>query len=136
MAKVERHCTLLVSRDESRGAPPSLEEIATDLQSKDMAAKVEALKNTIMMHLNGEDPSKLLMTVIQYCLTKEDHTLQKLLQVYWEVVDKYGPGGELKPEMILVWCVAPAAAAAASRQWRAPPLTAGRRAAATPCATT
>jgi hypothetical protein len=59
----------------------------------------------VLMILNGEDMSKLLMTVIRFCITVEDHELKKLLVYFWECVKKYDASGHLKPEMILVWCV-------------------------------
>ncbi len=49
--------------------------------------------------------SKLLMTVIRFCITVEDHELKKLLVYFWECVKKYDASGHLKPEMILVWYV-------------------------------
>lgn len=104
--KIERHCTLLVARDESKGAAPTVQEIEADLESPDVAVKVEALKTLITLIIAGDDVSKLLMTVIRFCLNTEDHSLQKVLQLYWETVDKYDDKGALKPEMILVWCVA------------------------------
>lgn len=55
-----------------------------------------------MIILNGEDMSKLMMSVIRYCITVEDHGIKKLLMYFWEVVQKYDAAGNLKPEMILV----------------------------------
>ena len=60
------------------------------------------MKTVILMILNGEQLSKLLMTVIRFCLTIEDHRLKKVLSLYWEVVAKYDAAGKLLPEMILV----------------------------------
>ena len=45
------------------------------------------------------------MTVIRFCITVENHTLQKLLMMFYECVRKYDASGKLLPEMILVWCV-------------------------------
>ncbi len=71
-------------------------------ESPDVPGKIEALKTVILMILNGEQLSKLLMTVIRFCLTIEDHRLKKVLSLYWEVVAKYDAAGKLLPEMILV----------------------------------
>jgi hypothetical protein len=38
--------------------------------------QVAALKKAIVMLLSGEDAPRMLMTVIRYCITVEDHTLQ------------------------------------------------------------
>ena len=97
------YCTLLVSQD--KVVMPSHAEVQADLESPDVARKVGAVKKCILMILNGEDMSKLLMTVIRFCITVEDHELKKLLVYFWECVKKYDASGHLKPEMILVWYV-------------------------------
>lgn len=56
----------------------------------------------IVLHMvNGESYGNLLMQVIQYCVTSNNHRIKKLLQLYWEIVDKYKENGEWKEEMIL-----------------------------------
>jgi coatomer subunit beta len=99
---MENNCTLLVSLPDKQGLP-TVQEITTELESTDPARKAAALKNTIMLVLAGEEMPRVLMTVIRYCITVEDHTLQKLLMLYWECVRKYDSAGKLLPEMILVW---------------------------------
>ena len=100
----ENHCTLLVSLPD-KVALPSVAEITAELESTDPVRKVAALKKTIMLVLSGEEMPRVMMTVIRYCITVEDHALQKLLMLYYEVVRKYDSAGKLLPEMILVWCV-------------------------------
>ena len=51
---------------------------------------------------NGKDMSDLIMTVIRFCVTVDDHELTKLLHIFWECAQKCDDKGELKPEMILV----------------------------------
>ena len=53
---------------------------------------------------NGEASSLSanLMHVIRYTVTSEDHKVKKLLQLFWEIVDKTHANGELKEEMLLV----------------------------------
>jgi coatomer subunit beta len=97
---MERNCTLLLHYDKS--APPNEDEIKVDLESKDIKVKVEALKSTIQLTLNGESMPSLLMTVIRFCVPCDDHMVKKLLLIYFEVVDKHGTDGRLLPEMILV----------------------------------
>jgi hypothetical protein len=101
----EGNCTLLVALPD-KVALPTQQEIATELENPDPARKSSALKKALMLLLAGEDMPRILMTVIRYCITVEDHTLQKLLMLYWEVARKYDASGKLLPEMILVWCVA------------------------------
>jgi coatomer subunit beta len=100
----ENNCTLLVSLPD-KVALPSVAEITAELESSDAVRKCAALKKTIQLVLSGEEMPRVMMTVIRYCITVEDHMLQKLLMLYYEVVRKYDSAGKLLPEMILVWCV-------------------------------
>lgn len=99
---MENNCTLLVALPDKQ-ALPTVADITAELESPEPWKKIAALKNTIMLVLAGEEMPRVLMTVIRYCITVEDHTLQKLLMLYWECVRKYDSAGKLLPEMILVW---------------------------------
>lgn len=74
-----------------------------ELESPDVQRKINALKKGISLLLSGEEMPRMLMSVIRFCLTVENHLLQKLLMLYWEVAKKYDSSGKLLPEMILVW---------------------------------
>lgn len=65
-------------------------------------AKAEALKKLIVMMLNGEKFPSLLMIIIRYVMPSQDHTIKKLLLVFWEIVPKHTGDGKLLQEMILV----------------------------------
>lgn len=52
--------------------------------------------------LNGEKLPGLLMTIIRFVLPLQNHTIKKLLLIYWEIVPKTSPDGKLLQEMILV----------------------------------
>ena len=71
-------------------------------ESSDVRAKIEALKRVIIMILNGEKMQSLLMTVIRFVMPQQDHTIKKLLLIFWEVVPKYTADGKMMQEMILV----------------------------------
>ncbi|VAH76302.1 unnamed protein product [Triticum turgidum subsp. durum] len=77
-------------------------EIKADLEGSDVAAKVEAMKRAIMLLLNGETLPTLFITVVRYVLPSEDHTIQKLLLLYLEIIDKRDAAGRVLPEMILI----------------------------------
>lgn len=69
----------------------------------DVKSKTESLKKLIYMILNGEKfPPNMLMTIIRYILPCTDHTIKKLLLIFWEIVPKRGPDSKLLHEMILV----------------------------------
>ncbi|CAK9052742.1 Coatomer subunit beta (Beta-coat protein) (Beta-COP) [Durusdinium trenchii] len=94
-----------------KGVPPTSEELAKKLESKKETVQAEALEELILLMINGESYPKLLMTIIRFVVTSRDHRVKKLLQIYWEIVEKtkdavYGcrelDTGDLKEEMILV----------------------------------
>jgi coatomer subunit beta len=64
--------------------------------------KAEALKKVIQLMLNGEKFPTILMTIIRFVMPVADHTLKKLLLIFWEIVPKSTPDGKLMQEMILV----------------------------------
>lgn len=68
----------------------------------DARTKIDALKKVIQMILNGEKMPSLLMIIIRFVMPMQDHTIKKLLLVFWEVVPKYTPEGKLLQEFILV----------------------------------
>jgi hypothetical protein len=71
----EGNCTLLIAPADKVGLP-SQAELVAELESTDVQRKSAALKKAILMLLSGEDMPRMLMTVIRYCITVEDHTLQ------------------------------------------------------------
>ncbi|KAG6609083.1 Coatomer subunit beta [Phytophthora cinnamomi] len=110
----ERYCTVLLQQVTGEKAlPPSQDEILKGLESPKVELKIRAVKSAILALLQGEKLPKVLMHIIRFCSTQSDHTLKKLLMVYWEIAPKYEqpPAGEpgapkappkLLPEMILV----------------------------------
>lgn len=97
---MEKSCTLLVHFD--KGTPALANEIKEALEGNDVAAKSEALKKAIMLLLNGETIPQLFITIIRYVLPSEDHTVQKLLLFYLEIIEKTDSRGKVLPEMILI----------------------------------
>ena len=68
----------------------------------DNRVRAAALKKTIQLVLNGERLPGLLMTIIRFVLPSNDHTLKKLLLIFWEIWPKTSADGKLLHEMILV----------------------------------
>ncbi|XP_031838332.1 coatomer subunit beta [Nomia melanderi] len=77
-------------------------QLKRDLEKGNVQTKIEALKKTIHMILSGERLPGLLMTIIRFVLPLQDHTIKKLLLIFWEIVPKTSPDGKLLQEMILV----------------------------------
>jgi len=77
-------------------------QLKEDLEKGDTKKKIEALKKTIYMILNGEKIQGLLMNIIRFVLPSQDHMIKKMLLVFWEIVPKTYPDGKLMQEMILV----------------------------------
>ncbi|CAK4072988.1 unnamed protein product [Aphanomyces euteiches] len=100
----EKNCTILLFSGVEKGGqqPPSQDEILKGLESAKMEDKIRAVKAAIVALLNGEKLPRVLMQIIRFCSTKEDHQLKKLLMIYWEIATKYDDQGKLLPEMILV----------------------------------
>ena len=55
-----------------------------------------------MLLLNGEAIPQLFITIICYVLPSEDHTIQKLLMLYLELIEKTDSKGKVLPKMILI----------------------------------
>jgi len=99
-SSVDKNCTYLISTEKSSSFQQ--DDICKDLEHLEVASKIKALKQAIVGLLAGESMPRVLMTVIRFCITQDDHQIKKLLMLYWEIVPKYGPDGKLMPEMILV----------------------------------
>lgn len=97
---MEKSCSLLVHFD--KGTPAIANEIKEALEGNDVPAKVDAMKKAIMLLLNGETLPQLFITIVRYVLPSEDHTIQKLLLLYLEIIDKTDGKGRVLPEMILI----------------------------------
>jgi len=95
----ESQCTLLIHYD---GAHIGQKELKEALEKGNTDSKVEHMKQMIMLHMNGEPQTSMLMTFIRFVLPKDDHKLKKLSLYYLEIIDKTDANGRLLPEMILV----------------------------------
>lgn len=101
MTSAEQPCYTLINIP-SDSEPPNEMQLKNDLEKGDLKAKAEALKKTIHLMLNGEKFPSLLMTIIRFVLPLQDHTIKKLLLIFWEIVPKTTSDGKLLQEMILV----------------------------------
>ncbi|XP_050375463.1 coatomer subunit beta-1 [Argentina anserina] len=97
---MEKSCSLLVHFD--KGTPAIANEIREALEGNDVEEKVDAMKKAIMLLLNGETLPQLFITIVRYVLPSEDHTVQKLLLLYLEIIEKTDAKGRVLPEMILI----------------------------------
>lgn len=77
-------------------------QLKQDLEKGNVQTKIDALKKTIHMILSGERLPGLLMTIIRFVLPLQNHTIKKLLLIFWEIVPKTSGDGKLLQEMILV----------------------------------
>ncbi|KAL8515176.1 hypothetical protein ACS0TY_014039 [Phlomoides rotata] len=98
--EMEKSCSLLVHFD--KGTPTLANEIKEALEGSDVSAKIDAMKNSIMLLLNGETLPQMFITIVRYVLPSEDHTVQKLLLLYLELINKTDGKGHVLPEMILI----------------------------------
>ncbi|KAB2077661.1 hypothetical protein ES319_A06G114300v1 [Gossypium barbadense] len=97
---MEKSCTLLIHFD--KGTPAIANEIKEALEGNDVPAKIDAMKKAVMLLLNSETLTQLFITIVRYVLPSEDHTIQKLLLLYLEIIEKTDLKGRILPEMILI----------------------------------
>ena len=104
----DKVCTLIINGD-TKVQPTPLDiqkkiEQASSLymQKKDAKKLVEAVEELLLFMVNGNSYPRLLMTIIRFVITCDDHRIKKLLSLYWEICDKVKDNGELKEEMVLV----------------------------------
>ena len=94
-------CYTLISNEDDRD-PPTEAELRKILENGKLPDKIDALKQVIVLQLQGERFPTLLMTIIRFVMPIDDRILKKLLLVYWEIVPKTSPDGKLLHELILV----------------------------------
>lgn len=101
MVSQEHPCYTLIQGPADTEQPSEM-QLKQDLENNDIQGKIGALKKVIQLILNGERLPGILMTVIRFVMPVEDHTVKKLLLVFWEIVPKTTSDGKLLQEMILV----------------------------------
>ncbi|XP_053600601.1 coatomer subunit beta [Plodia interpunctella] len=101
MANIEQPCYTLINFP-TDAEPYNEMQLKLDLEKGDTKKKIEALKKTISIILSGEKIPGLLMIIIRFVLPLQDHTIKKLLLIFWEIVPKTTADGKLMQEMILV----------------------------------
>ncbi|XP_017774158.1 PREDICTED: coatomer subunit beta [Nicrophorus vespilloides] len=101
MTAIEQPCYTLINMP-SDSEPYNEMQLKIDLEKGDTKTKIEALKKVINMILAGERMPSVLMTIIRFVLPLQDHTIKKMLLIFWEIVPKTSADGKLLQEMILV----------------------------------
>lgn len=96
----EANCTVLMGVGGSEAL--SAKEIKESLEKGDVAARAEAMKHLIRLHINGEPQNHMIMTVIKHIVPVDDHLVKKLLLYFWEVIDKTDKDGKLLSVIILI----------------------------------
>ncbi|XP_065911705.1 coatomer subunit beta-like [Dysidea avara] len=98
----EQPCYTLINTFDDTSEVPNEQQLKHDLEHGTIAVKTSTLKKVIQLILQGEKYPGLLMTIIRFLLPNSDHTLKKLLLIFWEIVPKTTSDGKLLQEMILV----------------------------------
>jgi coatomer subunit beta len=101
MAAAERSASIIINWEPS--GTVNTNELKRLLMEKEIDSKVAAMKQIVSMMVNGENLNSMFMPVTQFAGPARDNSLKKLLLLYYEVIDKRGPDGRLKQEMIMVW---------------------------------
>jgi coatomer subunit beta len=99
----EQPCYTLVNVPmDTETLQPNELQLKLDLEKGSTQAKIDAVKKIILLMLSGERLPGLLMSIIRFALPLHNHTVKKLLLIYWEIVPKTSADGKLLQEMILV----------------------------------
>jgi len=101
MVEHDKYCTVIIHYEKGALSPQEITEL---LEHKKDEKKIEGLQQLILSMLNGSGESypSMMMNVIRFCVTSNNHRIKKLLMIYWEITEKTKENGELKDEMILV----------------------------------
>lgn len=99
-APIDQPCSVLININLNDA--PTEQSLKQDFENGSTTVKIQALKNAIIMMQSGEKMPGLLMHIIRYVLPEQDHTIKKLLYIFWEIVPKRDSSGKLLTEMILV----------------------------------
>lgn len=95
-------CYTLIHDADDSGDNPTEQTLRKDLEMGKVPQKIDALKKLIRLIIQGEKFPNLLMVIIRFVMPCDDHTIKKLLLIYWEIVPKTKPDGHLLHELILV----------------------------------
>ncbi|KAI8869331.1 Coatomer, beta subunit [Ramicandelaber brevisporus] len=99
----EAPCYTLIHQADAFDAQSSLGRLRQALEKGSDDAKIDALRQIIIAHVNGETGlDGLLMHVIRFVLPSKNKILKKLLLFYWEICPKRKADGTPREELILV----------------------------------
>lgn len=101
MALAEGTCYTIINSPELTDVYNE-QKLKRDLEQGDETVQIDTLKKVIKLLLNGERLPGLLMTIIRFVMPSQNHTIKKLLLIFWEIVPKTTADGKLLQEMILV----------------------------------
>lgn len=79
-----------------------MNDVKGQLEEGDAEDKIDGMKKAIALLLNGEPMPGMFITIVRYVLPSEDKTVQKLLLLYMEIIEKTDSSGSILPEMILI----------------------------------
>jgi len=93
-------CTVIINGE--RATETRSSTLKTMIENGTLDEKRDAMKQIIVLTLNGDKHPQLLFPIIKYIQPIRDDSFKKILYLYWEVCDKRGPEGNLLPELILI----------------------------------
>lgn len=102
----EKYCTQLINYDVKPNVTKKQlkETLEGSPQNVTDEEKVEAMKTLLLMQLNGEDFSHMLMTIIQYVLPSSNKILKKLAYYYLEIMNRREVGtGRMRQDLLMSW---------------------------------
>ncbi|KND03510.1 coatomer subunit beta [Spizellomyces punctatus DAOM BR117] len=97
----DQNAYTVIQQDDDK-EQPTVQELRKQLETGKDEQKIETMKKILLIMLNGDPLSQLLMHVIRFVVPSKNKALKKLLLIYWEICPKTNPDGKLKQEMVLV----------------------------------
>jgi coatomer subunit beta len=94
------YCHFIINNDSMVESPTST-ELTTIFQKGTLEEKISALKTLIKLISNDENYPRLLMPVLTNLQMIDEHSVKKLLFLYWEIVEKTNVDGTVKGEVTL-----------------------------------
>lgn len=95
----EKPCSILLYENNDS---INVNELKKQLEEGEEDVKIRTMKKIIVLCNQGEKLPGVLMHVIRFVMPLKNHTLKKLMLLFFEVIEK-SQDGKLLPEMILVW---------------------------------
>jgi coatomer subunit beta len=96
----KRYCHFIISNSDIV-EPPQQADIENAFRKGTIEEKRENLKTLIKMINSDENYPRMIMPVLTCLQQLTDHSIKRILFLYWEIIEKTNYDGTIKEELIL-----------------------------------